>query len=253
MFSSTFYISYHIGIDYQDLINELQLGIRLPTPEYCPTSIALLIQACFNEDPNERPTFSQLKKTISESYSSLKRRTEEVVPNGMENQLNVRYADVQMENRYLMMKKENVELQFRTKITIDTPDMNSMNVHQSIEPSTRKLPQSNNLGSYLSLQNMISGDTDVQASSNEHKCAQSFTSDIISRGTLHPDRIFTTQPTNLGFPRNSSFSVGDDNAPLLNERKYYTGLTPAKSYPNPEYILGLADHESLIHPANNIK
>ena len=232
MFSWIFSISNHIGIDYQDLINELQLGIRLPTPEYCPTSIALLIQACFNEDPNERPTFSQIKETISQSYSSLKRRSEEVVPTGMENLLNVRYADVQMENRYLMMKKENVELQFRTKITIDTRDMNSMNAHQLIEPNTRKLPRSNNLGSYLSLQNMISGDSDVLPSS---------------------DRMSATQPTNLGFPRNSSYSVGHDNAPLLSERKYYTGLTPAKSYPNPEYVLGLADHESLIHSANNIK
>ena len=235
------------------MINELQLGIRLPTPEYCPTSIALLIEACFNEDPNERPTFSQLKETISQSYSSLKRRTEEVVPTGMENLLNVRYADVQMENRYLMMKKENVELQFRTKITIDTRDMNSMNAHQLIEPNTRKLPRSNNVGSHLSLQKMISGVSDVLPSSDEHKCPQFVTSDMISRGTLHPDRMSATQPTNLGFPRNSSYSVGDDNAPLLSERKYYTGLTPAKSYPNPEYILGLADHEALIHPANNIK
>ena len=235
------------------MINELQLGIRLPTPEYCPTSIALLIQACFKEDPNERPTFGQLKKILSQSYSGLKRRTEEMVPDGMETQLNVRYADVQMENRYLMMKKENMEHQFRTKITIDTPDMNSKNTNHSIEPNARKLPRSNNLGSYLSLQNMISGDSDVLPSSNEHKCPQSITSDMISRGTLHPDRMSATQPTNLGFPRNSSFSVGDDNAPLLSERKYYTGLTPAKSYPNPEYILGLADHASLIHPANNIK
>ena len=235
------------------MINELQLGIRLPAPEYCPTSIASLIQACFNEDPNERPTFSQLKKIISQSYSSLKRRAEEVVPNGMENQLNVRYADMQMEKRYLMMKKENVELQFRTKITIDTPDMNLMNAHQSIEPSTRKLPRSNNQGSYLSLQNMISGDSDVLPSSKEHKCQQSLTSDMISRGTLHPDRISATQPTNLGFPRYSSFSVGDDNAPLLSERNYYTGLTPSKSYPNPEYSLDLANHESIIHPVKNSK
>jgi hypothetical protein len=55
----------YTGIDNADIYTYVKNGYRLPQPTYCP---ALLYKAvmlpCWNTDPNQRPTFTQLAHDI---------------------------------------------------------------------------------------------------------------------------------------------------------------------------------------------
>ena len=235
------------------MIFELRSGIRLPDPDHCPTSIALLIQSCFKEEPNDRPSFSQLKTTIYESHNNLKRQNEEAMSNAIGGELEVRYADIQMEERYIKMKKENNNFQLCTKIRIDTPDLSIKSTDRSIDVRPGIESLTDGVGSYLSLQNMTSGGVDKTSNSHEHGCLPSSDQDVIRRGLLNPLKSNLTRCMSPGLPRNSSFSAGEDLSPLLPEQKHFTGMTPSKSYPNPDYILNLADHENFIPPENITK
>ena len=233
------------------MIYELQKGIRLPAPDNCPTPISLMIQACFKEEPNERPSFSELKATISESHKSLKRGNIIEASNGAGNYLEVRHTDTQMVERYLMMKRENHNLHIRNKVRLDTPDLSIKSANCSNDAKSMEDSFANDVGSYLSLQNMISGGFNKPSSEHRNECPQISEPDVIRRGFLNPDRTNNARSMTPGFPRNSSFSAGEDLAPLLQEQKHLTKLTPSKSYPNPDYILNLADHESFTLPENS--
>ena len=58
-------------MDVKQLHHELSQGIRLSSPEMCPNQIAILIQNCFLENPNDRPDFQKIKTFIREAYESL--------------------------------------------------------------------------------------------------------------------------------------------------------------------------------------
>ena len=62
-----------IGIDYQELKQELLGGFRLSNPNYSPPEISHMIQTCWLPDPNERPTFTTLKQITWESLSTCNR------------------------------------------------------------------------------------------------------------------------------------------------------------------------------------
>ena len=135
-----------------------------------------------------------------------------------------------------------------TKTRIDTSDLNMTNTRHAMNQQPWKGPRSIDYRSYYSLQNMFSGDG--QSSLIENEDPSSTKLDVIPQSVLHPDSTNGTEATTLGSPRKSSFSAGDDHAPLLVEHKYYNVLTHAKSYPNPEYMLGLTDHEDFIAQGN---
>ena len=60
-----------LGIGINELRNDLMSGIRLPSPEFCPSRILELIQHCFQQEPQGRPNFKMIKEAIQESYKSL--------------------------------------------------------------------------------------------------------------------------------------------------------------------------------------
>ena len=43
---------------------ELESGIRLSQPSYCPPNIYNLMRSCWQENPNSRPSFAQLKQSL---------------------------------------------------------------------------------------------------------------------------------------------------------------------------------------------
>ena len=43
---------------------ELEGGIRLSQPSYCPPNIYNLMRSCWKENPNSRPSFAQLKQSL---------------------------------------------------------------------------------------------------------------------------------------------------------------------------------------------
>ena len=62
---------FFIGIELHQLIYELCQGMRLPDPNYCPKRICDLIKSCFNETPNLRPDFNEIKEDLQSSCDAL--------------------------------------------------------------------------------------------------------------------------------------------------------------------------------------
>ena len=51
-------------IDVNTLRNELECGVRLPSPIFCPPDVAPILNQCWLNDPYSRPSFKQLKDAI---------------------------------------------------------------------------------------------------------------------------------------------------------------------------------------------
>lgn len=85
--------------------------MRLQKPTLCPKSIAKIMQSCFNEFPEQRPSFTDLASQFDESFKLLKRVN--VSNEAPENQLdrNVDYLQLQnsesMKTQYIEMKTQN--------------------------------------------------------------------------------------------------------------------------------------------------
>ncbi|KAJ4924445.1 hypothetical protein JOQ06_000685 [Pogonophryne albipinna] len=50
------------------VINQLELGVRLPKPQQCPPHVYSLLSRCWSYEPNSRPTFSQLVCLLSDFH-----------------------------------------------------------------------------------------------------------------------------------------------------------------------------------------
>lgn len=55
-------------VDGEDLLGYLEKGSRLPKPEKCPDKVFKVVQKCWKEDPQERPTFYLLEKDLQECF-----------------------------------------------------------------------------------------------------------------------------------------------------------------------------------------
>lgn len=55
-------------LDNKDVINQLEQGVRLPKPEFCPPALYSLMTRCWAYDPNERPRFTELVCILSDVY-----------------------------------------------------------------------------------------------------------------------------------------------------------------------------------------
>ena len=113
-----------------ELRYELSSGIRLPDPTFCPARISELIQRCFLEDPNQRPTFKEIKEDltaeddilISNLYSSVE------TTNGTETQRQAyatalpinKVKDDRMQRRFTSIREKN-----RRRHSGETPDQNN--------------------------------------------------------------------------------------------------------------------------------
>ena len=53
-----------LDVDFMTLRFELESGIRLSQPSYCPPNIYNLMRSCWKENPNSRPSFAQLKHSL---------------------------------------------------------------------------------------------------------------------------------------------------------------------------------------------
>ena len=90
------------GIDLQSLIYNLTNGIRLAQPEYCPLSIIEMLQKCFDETPNKRPDFQQIKQYLEVVYNKLFTQAQPLSLSGKHNEkntMNIRYRTLLKENK----------------------------------------------------------------------------------------------------------------------------------------------------------
>ena len=60
-----------LGIDLHQLIYQISSGQRLPDPKFCPPNVSSLMKKCFQEKPQHRPNFEDIKKDIATSYSAV--------------------------------------------------------------------------------------------------------------------------------------------------------------------------------------
>jgi hypothetical protein len=53
------------------LLRELQKGHRMEKPEYAPNFIGEMMTNCWQNEPNDRPTFSQMADVIAKQIESV--------------------------------------------------------------------------------------------------------------------------------------------------------------------------------------
>ena len=53
------------------LLRELQKGHRMEKPEYAPNFIGEMMANCWQKEPNDRPTFSQMADIIAKQIDSV--------------------------------------------------------------------------------------------------------------------------------------------------------------------------------------
>ena len=224
---------------HQDLVMELRLGIRLPTPQYCPKPIADLIQTCFKETPAERPPFSDIKESISLAYVALKRESTSKTKIELDDQVSTQYADVRLEETYLDMKKQNEDFKEHGNSCLLQNQSVNLDTASMVASFTNADP-----GPYASLQNMSSSVTNIM--SKEIELTDSVLGvPLTQTNGFRLRNKHLVSPISPGYRRHFSFSAGDDNTPLVRPANDYSRLTSAKSYPNPVYMMNLSNVESV--------
>jgi len=53
------------------LLRELQSGHRMEKPEYAPNFVGEMMKNCWQKEPNDRPTFSQMADVIAKQIESV--------------------------------------------------------------------------------------------------------------------------------------------------------------------------------------
>jgi outer membrane biosynthesis protein TonB len=58
------------GMNNQQSIAEVRRGYRMPAPERCPEEVKQLMLNCWREDPQERPSFSEIYKELLSAFKT---------------------------------------------------------------------------------------------------------------------------------------------------------------------------------------
>lgn len=53
-----------------EVIQNLELGYRMPRPDSCPFELYAVMVKCWQENPEERPTFEYLQFTLEDFYTA---------------------------------------------------------------------------------------------------------------------------------------------------------------------------------------
>ena len=53
------------------LVTQIQNGYRMAKPEYAPNFIGEMMKSCWQKEPNDRPTFSQMADVIEKEIESV--------------------------------------------------------------------------------------------------------------------------------------------------------------------------------------
>ena len=114
-----------VGIDVEQLISDLTLGIRLPRPNFCSQSIEVLLENCFYEEPMKRPSFEEIIVYLDKTYNKLFDTRSEHKPlrhHGLQSNTSVKDApkNNEMYFRYTAMIRGNKEQKQRVHNEIKT-------------------------------------------------------------------------------------------------------------------------------------
>ena len=225
-----------IGISLLQLRSELQEGIRLQPPQNCPSSISDLIQQCFVENPTERPSFNEMKRSIEHAYGQLRQTPTTTIQVEYVGEEKLDYADIQFEERYLDMKSKNRTYQENIKT-----DQTTAKEKVVVDTKTLKTSFANDTRRYLSVQNMSSSHNPVSSNIPWHlNTTLNEKSKSIQDGIDVKNYPLLSTPGIGSHKRCVSYGGEDPTAPLQPEL-LSPRLVPAKSYPNPAYMMFLTE------------
>lgn len=147
----------------------LSRGFRLPSPDFCPLEISSLMQRCFLENPNDRPSFKEIKTYVEYGFNVLVNEVHSNKNKNTHRECNTQYAkivpitdmlDETMKEQYTKMKRENQNhnnQKSRAPLT-----------EQSVvtDETLANVSLRNQAGRYISLEDVISSgpQTDLSAS-----------------------------------------------------------------------------------------
>ena len=189
------------------------------------------MQQCFAELPNERPTFNEIKRRIEGSYSQLRRAPETVVEAATADEESLHYADLQFEVRFEDMKAKN------RKHHGEKLDQTIRNSKVVLNARSLTASFTNEKEDYTTLQNAISSDKPAHLSvtGSNHPSLSNDEGTLLREYKKNRNYI-PLSPGCIGHKRFISYGGEVPTSPLQPE-KNSTCLMPAKSYPNPSYMM----------------
>ena len=111
-----------LGLDYYQLKHEISNGMRLQKPTFCPETIGKIMQSCFNEFPEQRPSFMDLASQFDQAFKLLKRVDGSNEAPGKYLDRNINYLQLQnsesMKAQYVEMKTQNSKARNKKNSTI---------------------------------------------------------------------------------------------------------------------------------------
>ena len=209
------------------------MGIRLPVPSNCPKAISELMKQCFMEEPKKRPSFSEIKSSILHSYQEIIQATNRTTKEEKECNKIVQYADIQMENSYSNMKKQNRDFQEGRNFSNNEDHLMCLN------PSLSFCSASENDKIHESLQYLTPLTKNNTFSDSDA---------IIGNKLLfsnNAEKDSKKSYVNIEYKKCLSSSTKDVRTSLLSSANLLSKRPSSKSCPNPLYLLNLDDVESL--------
>ena len=104
-------LHFYTGIEFQQLVSELRLGVRLPSPPYCPFGIVEIMKKCFHESPHQRPKFEEMRTLLMQIISALRRPPTQTFENdNVDLNMSVLYSDLAMKEQYMFMRRQHETL-----------------------------------------------------------------------------------------------------------------------------------------------
>ena len=98
-------LHFYTGIEFQQLVSELRLGVRLPSPPFCPFEITEIMKKCFHESPHQRPKFEEMRTLLMQIISALRRPPTQTFENdNVDSNMSVLYSDLAMKEQYMFMR-----------------------------------------------------------------------------------------------------------------------------------------------------
>ena len=67
------------GMSNPEVIQNLEMGYRMPPPDNCPESLYTVMRLCWNENPDDRPTFEYLRSVLEDFFTATERQYQEQI------------------------------------------------------------------------------------------------------------------------------------------------------------------------------
>lgn len=63
-------ISFLLGMNNREVLEQVERGYRMPCPQDCPSSLHELMVQCWKKDAEERPTFEYLQAFLEDYFTA---------------------------------------------------------------------------------------------------------------------------------------------------------------------------------------